>query len=434
MCLSGMMKRKIVFACPGKQIGGASYLFARLAGYLIDHSLLDIAVVDYEDGFVRSYLRDRSYEWIPFSDERVLEIEDTVDFVCPLSWIPRLGKTVYLASDARLLLWDVHPYNLIEQTALSGFYKSLSVNQARIALTVCESRRRRSMARFVEMGLQNYGLAFMCQKNYLYNKRMFDFRGSPLFLPIAVEAPSVCNPSRSIVDRDTLNIAWLSRLDSDKLQPILQLLFDIGVYQKRRRLSQLVLHLIGDGNSISRIRRYAASLGVEVVLPGRIEGNALTAYLTNIDIGFGIGTSALEFAIRGIPTVLTKESDFRLSQRQGGAYYQWLFDAEGFDVSVDLTFSQRSHTSFSIIIETIRSPESLAELGQRCYHYVLENHELSRVAHRLVELLSKCTFFYEDVLQSDVHLFSPYEKVLWSFKSLYKRLSMNLLWYYGAVC
>lgn len=420
-----MTKHKIVLACPGRQIGGASYLFARLAGYLIDHSYHDIAVVDYEDGFVRSYLRDRMYEWIPFSDEQILEIEDTVDFVCPLSWIPRLSSTVHLANDTRLLLWDVHPYNLIEQTALSGFYKALPVNQARAALAVCEPARKRRIAKFVEIGLQNYGLAFMCQKNYLYNKTMFDFKEVPVFLPIAVEEPSVCSLSRSIVNRGILNVAWLSRLDWDKLPPILQLLYDIGIHQRRRCVPRIMLHLIGDGNAIGRIKQYAAFWGIEIMLPGRIESNILSNYLTNIDVGFGIGTSALEFAIRGIPTVLTKGSDCRFSPRPEGTHYQWLFDAGGFDVSVDVLFSQPLLESFGAVIETVYSQASVAELGQRCYQYVLENHGVPRVARRLGELLSKCTFLYEDVAQSDVRLFSPGERILWALKGLYKRLKAN---------
>jgi len=41
----------ITFFYPGKEVGGAEYLFLRLANYIADNTTLKIFYIDYKDGF-----------------------------------------------------------------------------------------------------------------------------------------------------------------------------------------------------------------------------------------------------------------------------------------------------------------------------------------------------------------------------------------------
>ena len=56
------MPKSITFLYPSKNIGGAQLLFARLANHISTKTQTKVQVVDYVDGFLKEYLKDKMEE------------------------------------------------------------------------------------------------------------------------------------------------------------------------------------------------------------------------------------------------------------------------------------------------------------------------------------------------------------------------------------
>lgn len=397
-------------------------LFARLAAHLFDKGYCEISVLDNESSFISSFLERRSHERIPYIRSKQLCLSDDAVLLLPLSYLPLLQSRCDVNENTRLFLWDLHPFDLVEQTAFSGLYKAVQVAWARTVLGGMERSRRRKLAELIDIGINRRGIGFMCQKNYAYSQTLFGFQSQPVYVPIPIPqfAEYVQSPRHPRPQPAVHDIAWLSRLDSDKLQPIMQLLFDAAMWQRASGRSKLKAHIIGDGRVAGRLKSYAESIGIEAAFPGRVVGEALSKYLVNMDVAFAMGTSALECAIRGVPTILTRGSEFRASFRRGGLHYSWLFDSEGFNLSAEGGKDAKALQSFDNLLDCLLLSCGRAKLGEKSKVYALEHHDLSRVASKLLEVLRRCTFTYGAASGSGVFNYNGYEKCVFAMKRGYK--------------
>jgi hypothetical protein len=395
-----------------------------MAEYLCKHSSGETAVIDYGDGFIHTYLADTAHRFLPYDGTTKTAVDDSVVVVTSLSFLAQINTMLNLSEDTRLFFWDLHPYNLVENLALSKVYKKISVTHAGRLATVVEPVRRAKLARAVDEGLASSGLVFMAERNYSFNRALLGIARGPTYLPLPIDARHGIHVDTSIgnyryVNGASVEIGWLSRLAPDKMAALLRLMRDVQEYQQCSGDRSVRVHIIGDGGEAARIAHLAISLGIEVKMPGRIDGHSLTEYVRrNVDIGFGMGTSALEFAARGIPTVLTLGSfheDFNLPKP-----YRWLFDAEGYNVSSEAGTGGAAVRGFSDIIEDY-SVGRAADLGENCLKYVWRNHEISHVALRFKELLASCSFTYGSVRGTGIYQFSAYEKALFALKRVVKQ-------------
>lgn len=415
-----MQQDRVCFFYPTKSVGGAQYLFARMAEYLIDNTPYDIILIDYKDGFIRNKLAGKDYRFIEYRDENIITIQEPLLLVLPLSFLSLIKKYFVLSKTTRLFFWDLHPYNLVEQMALSGFYKQLSPMTAHRICTVVEHSRCKRLAHFVAKSSASHGLAFMAERNRYYNQQLLGFSTQVKYLPIPVETLNQ-GKRQGVIKKyetgSTIHVGWLSRLDSWKVSVLFRVFDDIKAYENEHGPGNIHIHVIGDGPEHDRVQ--AECVENNASMAGRLEGDSLTEYmLSNLHVGFAMGTSALEFAVRGIPTVLTPIG-LSSANRQQDRIYRWLFDSHEFDVTSEEMKNPESLHSFSQVIQSIQeaTPEYL---GEKCNTYTIENHDVDKVGALLVEYLSHCNLTYGDVHQLGIYQLSLAEHILFGLKGLFK--------------
>lgn len=423
-----MTKNKsITVLYPNRGIGGAQILFARVAEFFCRDSGFEVTVIDYRDGYISKFLDNRKYHFrlIPFGEYERISLPNKTVCLTPLSHWDWFGKSIEAEDETRVFLWDIHPFNLVEHTAFSGLYKNLSVERARSILNLLEKRRSVSLRRLVEKGTAQQGIAFMCGKNYEYNQRLFGIQSSPNYLPIPIVVPEIVRntqmPCEGALGR--LEIGWLSRLDDRKTRVLFGLLEDIATYQKQNVDSRLSVHVIGIGYKSSAVADLAKSLGVSIHMAGPLKDSALDEYIktAGINLAFSIGTSALEFAVRGVPTVLTPGSV--LDDIVGPAKYRWLFDSEDYDLSSEPHDVSRGVVKgLNEIVREIKSPGAFLRLGRLCRQYAIDNHALPGVMNRLLEYIYEDSFTLGEMRGTGVFENPIQEKFLFLAKDAYKKL------------
>lgn len=105
------------------------------------------------------------------------------------------------------------------------------------------------------------------------------------------------------------------------------------------------------------------------------------------DIGFAMGTSALEFCSYGVPTVLLDFSEIRFPTDYK---YKWIYQVKGFSLGLDLNDPSNSYRlsegkNFDeILLEFLREP---LEISNRCYSHVKKYHSEEINYKRMLDLV-----------------------------------------------
>lgn len=213
-------------------------------------------------------------------------------------------------------------------------------------------------------------------------EQQFQTNFVPYYLPVILESGKD-QPKCKTIGRDEINLGWLGRLTADKIFSLYNLIDNFEAIQisgKKR------LHIIGDGQYYKQIQAYCNSQikSIEVIMVGTLQKNIpeeqieeanicpLYQYLSSqVDILFAMGTSVLEGAALGIPSV----SVFLDTKRFYENSFSWIFDAKEYCLGV--TNQQKNNYDIPCytleeIINTVKKDKTA--LGERCRQYYQKNH------------------------------------------------------------
>lgn len=418
-------KKKILFCYPSRSIGGAQLLFARLASMLIQKGY-DIAVIDYNDGFVYNFLKKHNVEFIEFKDRVFLECD--YFFIVSLDFWPYLIDRIIPSEKSQFLFWDLHPFNLVSTTKFAYIYLNLPVKLVKAFLGLTDFKRRIKIKRFLEEGINNNGIVFMAYSNANIIKQIFKFRESlesVKFLPIAL--PSVdSNAFTSYNER--VDVGFISRLESDKVRSFLIFLKELNKAINLKELKKkIVFHIIGCGKAESELISEIKKYGFSYIYLGKIHGSDLDSYLVdNIDLGIGMGTTALEFSKLKIPFLLleggVKENIFN----NWNGKYIYFHNVFGNEVSVT-SYGSRNNKFILIsdIVNLLTCDDTnmkLKEYGELCYNHFKENHSLDVLLKNVLNISELNTFTIKNIRHSKILKLTMIEIIVKNLKIFLKSI------------
>lgn len=396
-----MTHTNIAFFYPAENIGGAQILFSRIAEYLSVHNF-DITVFDFGNSFISEYLDQNNIRYthtvIKKGGAVKTEVSENYTFIVTPSYLFLLDQYFSFHHSTKFLFWELHPNNIIEHTLFSYFYKRLYPSALSKPMKIIESNRISKLRNLLEIAHAKDGFYFMCFRNYITNSDFFKLNIQPNYLPVPqhIEQAKV---KRTLNITHSLNIGWLSRLDSDKINILNLLIKDLDKYSKNNNMSNITLHIIGTGNSSHKIRK---TKNITLVLTGKLSGDDLTDYLyNNIDLAFSMGISALEFGSRTIPTLLVPSPTLYSFYKYLPKKYLWLHDVKGFDVATE-KFHKEVVLDLNDIFSDIEAL-GLSYLGKLSYNYVSKNHSIDSVGSNVIKRLSDSDFVYHDIIESKVY-------------------------------
>ena len=411
---------EIIFYFPinSNIVGGVQVLFARLAKYLNLNSDFTLAICDYSSGFLYSSLKEYELKIIEVKEGEKVRIDkkNTV-VIYPLNLVKDFFKNLSIDEDAKVLLWEFGSLSFGGLYSLSNYYYRLRAERASAISGLLEARRRRKILDFIKAATMKKGLFFMCNSNAVFTSKFLRYAINSRIIPVAIEvekAPLSFKPKKN---DGKWHVAWMSRLEIRKTRALLLLARDLSIYAKTRAEREIVLHVVGDGGAEETIRRELLGCGLEYRFTGRLEGENLKNYIRrNIDVAFGMGMSALEFAAQGVPAVFTVGETFSKADAERPEKYKWVFDAIGYDVTSEPSMYDRNKlVSIEEIFDRLKTePEFLA---RQSYRYVLNNHGVPHAADTLTKAVCECSFRVADLRQAGLHLKNLEDRV---FETYYK--------------
>jgi hypothetical protein len=393
---------KLFFCFPYRGVGGVPLLFLRIAEELSARGQAETFLVDYADGFMAKHQKEGLSNFIEYREDIEVRIPNDAVAVfqsmTPWSIFPALK----LSPQTRLLFWNCHPFNLVP--TLPGLRRQMRNNGTfgRIILSTVLHSYRNKMLRLVRLMIACRALVFMDRGNVATTEYYLGLAiPDPVYLPIP--APTPVRLKSALVrnfQMEGLRVAWIGRVVDFKYHILKKALFDLNRLQPELDL-RIEVTIVGSGDYAKNLRIDAQAMShIGVHFIDHIAPHLLDNFLLyEVDILMAMGTSALEGAKLGTPTLLL---DVAYGEVPSGYLFQWLHERKGFslgDVLGPEHFAPGNHSLAD------RLEEALADymgVSARAAEHFINFHALPNVAEKLLKFARETTCTYGDLTSAQL--------------------------------
>lgn len=388
------------FFFPYYDVSGVPVLFSRMARHLAERGAMKVRVIDYPKGYQSRVLAGvPGIELVPFEDGRPVTVGPDEHLVMQSILPATIRPELRPAAETPLFFWTLHPLNLVQTIIPADWGRDLQARHPawnRRVLDVAMRKHRNAMRELVRSMHARGALAFMDGTTLESTTARLGIElDDPTMLPVSVDMAAGRRRYGLRSAEGTLEVGWLGRLSDFKVHILAYTIRRLSAWAAKTRV-RVTMHVVGDGPEAGFIRALAVEHDCfRMVLIGAMLGQSLDDYLVDqLDLLVAMGTSALEGARLGIPTVLL---DVSYGPLRGDYRFRWLFEAERFslaDVVGPHSFSP-GNRSLETMLTELRA--NYASLSDRTYRYCLANHALPTVAARFEELAPRSEFCWGDL-------------------------------------
>lgn len=380
----------ICFIFPYRSVGGVSMLFLRMASYLSSEGLARTCLVDYADGFMATH-RDASLcALLEYSDNSPISIpeEAIVVFQSMTSW--SLFSELRIQDTTRVFFWNCHPFNLIPLLpGLRGLMQN-NLTVGRLLLNTLLLPYKLTMRRFVRTLVAHHGLVFMDHENRRVTSNYLGIENLPDdFLQIPVDTRFVvAKPAKRTRDLavEGIRVLWIGRIVDFKYHILCRALERMNDAQSVLGVPVEVT-IIGTGDYNVLLRSFVQALSnISVIFLESLAPVQVDCYMNaNVDIAIAMGTSALDAARLGIPTLLL---DYSYKMVDPCYRFTWLHERDGFTLADQISSNHLAFSDNSMLLRLQELLDQTQLLCSKAQDYVHNNHSLTVVSLRLLEYLS----------------------------------------------
>lgn len=406
----------IVFYFEEKGYGGVGSIIINFIKSV--HSLgVTVKVFNYENDVIDNTLKKQG-----LTNYQIIDIDKTPrhlfgDYVNAEDVLVVTGFDVslqyFFKKNPRLFFYNVWVDALVQKS----FYRGVFSNE----------RRYRQLLQ--EM-LNKDSLAFMDQAtvNPIREKVQMEVK-SPQFLPITVEVPSdnTFLTKRRLSDNNIIKISYVGRAVNWKIFPLEKILIDIEQLKPHKKI---VFNLVVDSKAnlerLINLEDYSGEniqFNVFENVPIDELGNFL---VENSHIHFGMGTTVLDGAKMGVPSVVV---DWSYKPFPKDYLYSWLFQTKNFYVGDEMEakfYVNNGTESMADILAIGYNPEAQLQYSKKCYAYVNQHHNLKENIERFNELINGASFRVRRLKAFIPHYFGVYKLLKLVANSIAKNFNKRM--------
>ena len=365
--------KHFLFFLPSKIIGGLELLFVNLA---VDLSNIGykVSYIDYENGHLNKIIGlNNKIHLIPFPDNHpyqhtlngsnfVIESNDDVNLIIPLTM--SLEVKVNLSKQSKIMYYMAHP-------------KSVKFLEYRSCTT------RKNVTDHLNLVKKN--ICCQDETNLMALKKNTGFEHK--IIPIYVNQTKISYCQKHNIKKECeINIGYIGRLDCDKIFSLINVLDNLSLYNTSFKKN---VHIIGCGDRkhlITNNKSYEDA-NINIIFTGFLLDNDKYDYLyNNVDILFSMGTSSLDGALVKIPSVLIlSQVGYKLIDDKF-IYLHNLKRINNRFYEEDIhNMGSFMFNNFSNIMDDIYKSNKISEIGEKCFEYCINNHEVNNTLINIIE-------------------------------------------------
>lgn len=246
--------------------------------------------------------------------------------------------------------------------------------------------------RLVQKLLANNSLVFMDDTGLFNLQTGFHISvDKPRFLPVPViTRSSNLYISKGPVANNEYRLTYIGRSVDWKMMPLKKILDDCVLLRGSYKIK---FYVVADSRqAFEQYIDLAAyeKKGLQIELIENMEPSAIDDFLIqHSDLHFAMGTSALEAAKIGVPTILVdySKSEFPVSYK-----YSWLFETQNFSLGRNLDKREVSGKhNLAALLKEIAKEDKRKELSALSYEYVSRYHSSDSIAKQLVSYAAEAS-------------------------------------------
>ena len=412
----------IYFVFPYRGVGGVPLLFLRFAEYLTKNSLANCVLVDYFDGYMARNVSLKEIRIEHYSEDTLVHIPNgsiaIFQSMTPWSIFPFLK----ISDDVRILFWNCHPFNLIP--LLPGMRRQMQ-NSVKLSKLINKSLLRsyyNKCRKFTRYIFERDAVVFMDMVNVRTTRKFLDIELiDPLYVPVSVAGDLNLVALRESKNdlKKIVRIAWVGRIVDFKYYPLLHALETLNELVDKLQLS-FQITIVGSGDYVSKFKKEVINLSkLELFFIENIEPSKLDEFLVSeVDLLIAMGTSALEGAKLGVPTILL---DVAYSPISKDYCFKWLYQQNGYSLGnlVDDTEMEPNNSSLQQLI--LHMQDDFSDISTLTFDYFMNHHEIGHSSYRLLDALKRSVCTYGQLRKSG---FLNRGFVYSSFCKIKKRMSL----------
>jgi hypothetical protein len=195
-------------------------------------------------------------------------------------------------------------------------------------------------------------------------------------IPISIDADITADAIKS-VSGDTLNLAYIGRVDDWKIHPFVRLVKDLKASKSGKKVC---LYLISENGQayLEFLKKEGVDPGsLTIVLKNDLSGEQLTSFLQKkIHLVFAMGTSLLEACKVYVPAVITDPSYGPLPDNYT---YRFVFNEKAFCLGLPtwLFTNSEGYSLLELFKHILENEENYRVAAIKSFEYALYNHEVS---------------------------------------------------------
>ncbi|MCH7296577.1 glycosyltransferase [Acinetobacter higginsii] len=380
----------IYFFYPSRVLGGAELLILRTAS-LLKKSGFDVTIIDIEDGWVSNKVkeqkRDINLKYI-YNDK--IKIEDDSILITTANFKFKVDD-FFERSNAKVIFWVVQPYNVIITLPKMPLKKRYNFDVLHLLNVIYVNLVRKKHRSVISEIINKNGIVAMDgQCNNILNEYYgLNYKN---YLPVFVENLIF----RTSVEKKSvtpIKAIWVGRVDNDfKIHILKKVVFDLKPYIENESVE---FNIVGDGEGLDSLIDFCKKNKIykKIVFLGTLNSSELEHCIKSMDIGFAMGTSAIDIASFKVPTILL---DFSYSQVLDYKY-RWFFEAENFDLGRDINLLKDIDKMRTIdqVLEELSVDKK--NIGEKSYLHAINNHGEEQIVIRLNNYFNQVDFTINDI-------------------------------------
>lgn len=399
-----------IFFFPSHAVGGIPILFLRMAAAIKQDLNCKTLVIDFQDGYMalnRGKFGD--IELIEYGVDNSITIPPNSILILQSDLPWGLPRNLNVLEDTKVFFWTCYPFNFVP--VLPGKLKiwmSETPLRAKILLNTLLLPSKLKTRNFVKLLLKNSAVCFMDKANVNSVEYYLDQKvPEPIYIPVIV--PSPLNPPK-LPKHNGLTMCWIGRLGDFKTFILERVLADLSETSLNKK-EHIKFIIIGDSpgydmnqllkhqNDFFKIEHisYATPVEINEILTSRVS------------LLFAMGTSALEGAKLGVPTILL---NFSYSQVSSEYRYKFLYESKWFNLG-ELITPENIHDGYTMDKVLVDLKNNYENISEKTLTYFSKNHDSRSWIPIICEKASASTLTYTQLMKSSL-IEKPYFYKLWA--------------------